>query len=162
MPVNVVLAWALMFGGLGVPALGHRRRRRRDVACHAASCSSASRSSSSSTARFRRYHLFGRFWRADWPRFRELWRIGLPIGGTLVFEVTIFNAAAFLMGLIGAEPLAAHAIALQIAAISFMVPLGLGQAATVRVGLAYGAGDRGRRRPRRLDRLRARRRLHGA
>ena len=45
------------------------------------------------------------------------------------------------MGLIGAAPLAAHAIALQIASMSFMIPLGLNQAATVRVGLAYGAGD---------------------
>ena len=47
------------------------------------------------------------------------------------------------MGLFGAEALAAHAIALQIASLTFMVPLGLAQAATVRVGLAYGAGDAG-------------------
>ena len=38
--------------------------------------------------RFRRYHLFGRFWRPDWPRFRHIWRIGLPIAATLAFEVT--------------------------------------------------------------------------
>ena len=60
----------------------------------------------------------------------------------LAFEVTIFNAAVFLMGLIGPAPLAAHAIAIQIASLAFMIPLGLGQAATVRVGHAYGAGDR--------------------
>src|SRR5690606_14032355 len=88
---------------------------------------------------FRRYRLFGRFWRADWPRFRALLRLGLPIGGILIFEVSIFNAAAFLMGLIGATQLAAHAIALQIASVSFMVPLGIGQAVTVRVGRAFGA-----------------------
>jgi MATE family multidrug resistance protein len=91
--------------------------------------------------KFRRYRLFGRFWRADWPRFLALLKLGAPIAGILAFEVTIFNAAAFLMGLIGAAPLAAHAIALQIASMSFMIPLGLAQAATVRVGLAYGAGD---------------------
>ena len=91
--------------------------------------------------RFRRYRLFGRFWRADWPRFAALLRLGLPIGGILAFEVTIFNAAALLMGLIDAASLAAHAIAIQIASISFMVPLGLGQAVTVRVGLAFGARD---------------------
>jgi MATE family multidrug resistance protein len=91
--------------------------------------------------KFRRYRLFGRFWRADWPRFKGLLRLGLPIAGILAFEVTIFNAAAMLMGLIGADSLAAHAIALQIASISFMVPLGLNQAVTVRVGLAHGAGD---------------------
>ena len=92
--------------------------------------------------RFRRYQLFGRFWRADWPRFRELLRLGLPIAGIYVFEVSIFNAAALLMGLIDAVSLAAHAIAIQIASLTFMVPMGIGQAATVRVGRAYGAGDR--------------------
>src|SRR5690606_9724763 len=90
---------------------------------------------------FRRYALLGRFWRADWPRFWGLLRLGLPIAGILAFEVTIFNAAALLMGLIGADSLAAHAIAIQVASITFMVPLGLNQAVTVRVGLAYGAGD---------------------
>ncbi|WP_264861264.1 MATE family efflux transporter, partial [Klebsiella pneumoniae] len=82
--------------------------------------------------------LFGRFWRADWARYRELLRLGLPIAAILSFEVTIFNAAAFLMGIIGPDSLAAHAIAIQIASISFMVPMGFGQAATVRIGRAYG------------------------
>jgi MATE family multidrug resistance protein len=92
--------------------------------------------------RFRRYHLFGRFWRADWPRFREMLKLGLPIAGIYTFEVSIFNAAALLMGLIDAVSLAAHAIAIQLASIAFMVPMGIGQAATVRVGRAYGSGDR--------------------
>jgi MATE family multidrug resistance protein len=91
---------------------------------------------------FRRYRLFGRFWRSDWPRFWGLLKLGLPIAGILAFEVTIFNAAALLMGLIGADPLAAHAIALQVCSVTFMVPLGLNQAVTVRVGLAHGAGDK--------------------
>jgi MATE family multidrug resistance protein len=91
--------------------------------------------------RFRRYHLFGRFWRADRERFREIWRLGLPIAIMLALEIGIFNTAVFLMGLIGAESVAAHAIALQCAALTFMVPLGLSQAATVRVGLAFGRRD---------------------
>ena len=91
--------------------------------------------------RFRRYRLFGRFWRADWARFHEILRIGLPIAITRSLEVGIFVAAAFLMGIIGTSTLAAHQIALQCAAVTFMVPLGLGQAATVRVGLAVGRGD---------------------
>ena len=92
--------------------------------------------------RFRRYRFFGRFWRPDWARFRNLWRLGLPIGLAIAFEVSVFNASAFLMGLIGADSLAAYAIALQVASITFMVPLGLNQAVTVRVGRAFGAGDR--------------------
>ena len=91
---------------------------------------------------FRRFRLFGRFWRPDWPRFARIWRLGLPIGLTMALEGAVFGAAAYLMGLIDADSIAAHAIALQIAALSFMVPLGLGQAATVRVGRALGAGDR--------------------
>jgi MATE family multidrug resistance protein len=92
--------------------------------------------------RFRRFRLFGRFWRADWARFRDVWRLGLPIAVTLLLEVTIFNAAVFLIGLFGTAPLAAHAIAIQVAMLTFMVPLGLGQAVTVRVGLAFGRRDR--------------------
>jgi MATE family multidrug resistance protein len=90
---------------------------------------------------FRRYRLFGRFWRSDWQRFFQMFRLGAPIAGILVFEVSIFNAATFLMGLIGPVALAAHAIAIQVASVSFMVPLGIGQAVTVRVGRAFGARD---------------------
>ena len=92
--------------------------------------------------RFRRYHLFGRFWRPDWARLRLFWRLGLPIAATLTLEVGIFNAAVFLMGLIGTASLAAHQIAIQIASLAFMVPMGLAQAVTVRVGHAFGRGDR--------------------
>jgi MATE family multidrug resistance protein len=78
---------------------------------------------------------------ADWPRYRAVWALGLPIAVTLTFEVTVFNAAVFLMGLIDKPSLAAHAIAIQIAAMAFMVPMGLAQAATVRVGFWHGRGD---------------------
>ncbi len=92
------------------------------------------------TARpFRRYHLFAAFWRPDWSRWRDLWRLGLPMAATLSFEVTMFNTAVFLMGLLGTAPLAAHSIAIQLCGLTFMVPLGIGQAATVRVGRALGA-----------------------
>ena len=89
--------------------------------------------------RFRRMHLFGRLFRADWSRLKRLWVVGLPIAGTWAFEVTVFSAAVYLMGLIDTISVAAHVIALQIAALSFMVPMGLAQAVTIRVGLGYGA-----------------------
>ncbi|WP_343313622.1 MATE family efflux transporter [Brucella sp. BE17] len=91
--------------------------------------------------RFRRYRLFGRFWRADWPRFIELWRIGFPMALTFAFETSIFYAAVVMMGYISSTAMAAHAVAIQVASLSFMVPLGFGQVATVRVGRAYGRGD---------------------
>ncbi len=92
-------------------------------------------------ARFRRYHLFSRLWRMDWQRLETFWRLGLPMAAMLSFEVSVFNAATFLMGLIGTAPLAAHAIAMQLSGLTFMVPLGIGQAVTVRVGHAFGARD---------------------
>lgn len=138
--VNSAAAWCLIFGKLGFPALGlvgaGVATTLADILMVASLAVIAY-----ADRKFRRYHLLGRFWRSDWRRFRELWRLGLPIGATLVFEVTVFNASSFLMGLIGTTSIAAHAIALQIATLCFMVPLGLGQAATVRVGHAYGARD---------------------
>jgi MATE family multidrug resistance protein len=91
--------------------------------------------------KFRRYHLFGRWWRADWTRFFTIWRLGFPIGLHMGFEAMVFAAAVFLMGYIGTSSVAAHAVAIQIASMTFMVPMGLGQAATVRVGLGFGRRD---------------------
>ena len=138
---NAVLNYALIFGKWGFPALG------LVGAGIGSSCANAFMFLAMALVvsvhpRFRRYRLFGRFWRGDGERFRAVWRLGLPIAVTLGLEVTIFNAAVFLMGLIGEASIAAHAVALQIAAFSFMVPLGLSQAATVRVGLAFGRGDK--------------------
>jgi MATE family multidrug resistance protein len=137
---NALLNYGLIFGKFGLPALGLMG------AGIGSSCANsfmflAMALVVSVHPRFRRYRLFGRFWRADWERFRAVWRLGLPIAVTLALEITIFNTAVFLMGLIGASSIAAHAVALQIAAFTFMVPLGLSQAATVRVGLAFGRRD---------------------
>jgi MATE family multidrug resistance protein len=139
--LNAVICWALIFGRLGLPQLGVFGAGLGSSIVW--TCLTAALAVVLMTDRlFRRFHLFGRWWRADWPRFRHLWRLGLPIGLTMAFEGAVFGAAAYLMGLIDAESIAAHAIALQIAALSFMVPLGLGQAATVRVGRAFGREDR--------------------
>lgn len=91
--------------------------------------------------RMKRYAILGRIWRPDWPRFWALCRLGLPIGLLFLSETFLFSAAAMLIGWLGTAELAAHAVALQLAALSFMVPLGLSQATTIRVGLAFGRGD---------------------
>jgi len=139
-PFNALAGWALIFGHLGFPAMG----------LHGAGLAGLATSTFMGLGmmlvvgthrQFRRYHLFGRFWVPDWNRLRTVWKIGLPIAITVGFEATIFNAAVFLMGLIGRAELAAHAVALQIAALCFMVPMGIGQAATVRVGYAHGRRD---------------------
>jgi MATE family multidrug resistance protein len=139
-PVNTVLGWALIHGHFGLPRLD------RDGPAVATAATMLFNFVGLVAVlllepRFRRYRLFGHFWRPDWPRYREVWRLGLPIALMIVFETSIFNAAGFLIGSIGTAPLAAHAITLQIAATIFMIPFGLSQAVTVRVGLAYGRDD---------------------
>jgi len=139
-PLNGLVSWALIFGHFSLPRLGLIGGGIGSSIVW--TCMTLSLGIVILTDRqFRRFHLFGRFWRSDWPRFRQLFRLGGPIGLTMGFEGAVFSAAAFLMGLFGAPSVAAHQIALQIAATTFMIPLALGQAATVRVGLAYGRRD---------------------
>lgn len=137
---NALINYGLIFGHFGLPALGlvgaGIGSSLTNLFMFVAMAIIVTRQ-----RHFRRYHVFGNFWRADWPRFRQIWRLGLPIAFTVLFEVGLFNAAVFLMGLISADSLAAHAIAIQIASLSFMVPMGISQAATVRVGLALGRRD---------------------
>jgi MATE family multidrug resistance protein len=70
----------------------------------------------------------------------KILRLGLPIGGIMAIEVGVFLAAGILMGLLGAAALGAHQLVLNCAGITFMVPLGLSQAATVRVAYELGTG----------------------
>ncbi|MEO8618942.1 MAG: MATE family efflux transporter [Sphingomicrobium sp.] len=139
--VNALAGYGLIFGHFGLPALGlFGGGLASSITWGAMALALAL--VIVSDRQFRRFHVFGRFWRPDWPRFTKVFRLGLPIGMAMGFEGAVFSAAAYLMGLIDAESVAAHQVALQIAATSFMVPLGLAQAATVRVGLAYGRRDR--------------------
>ncbi len=93
------------------------------------------------TPGLRKYRIFRRFWRPVWHELAEVFRLGFPIGMTSIFEAMMFNAATLVMGTFGAASLAAHQIAMNVPSITFMVPLGIGMAATVRVGMAAGAGD---------------------
>lgn len=88
------------------------------------------------------HQLFVRLWRADWEMFARVFRLGVPIGLTSLSEVTLFAASAMMMGWLGTVPLAAHGIAVQLASATFMVHLGISNAATVRAGNAYGRRDR--------------------
>ncbi|WP_420339714.1 MATE family efflux transporter [Roseibium sp.] len=92
--------------------------------------------------RLRRYHILGRIWRSDWPVFFQIVRLGTPIAITIVAEGSLFTASAIMIGWLGTIPLAGHGIALQIASLTFMVPVGLSVAAMTRVSLADGRGDK--------------------
>lgn len=138
--LNATISYGLIFGRFGLPALGIFGGGLGSSIVWGLLASMLALVIVTDR-QFRRFHVFGRFWKPDWPRYRKLWRIGFPIGLAMGFEGGVFSAAAYLMGLINAQSVAAHAVALQIAALSFMVPWGLSQAATVRVGLFLGARD---------------------
>ncbi len=89
----------------------------------------------------REHDIFGRLWRPDWVAFREVFRLGLPISLTILAEVGLFAAASLMMGWLGVIELASHGIALQIASISFMIPLSFSQVGTVRFARAVGRKD---------------------
>jgi len=138
--LNLLLSWSLIFGHFGLPALGLVGGGVGSTLTWLAICG-ALIAVVSVNRQFRRFHLFGRWWRFDAQRTVAMIRLGWPIGATMALEMGVFALAAYFMGWLGTPAVAAHAIALQIAALTFMVPLGLGQASTVRVGLALGRGD---------------------
>jgi len=137
---NILGNWTFVFGHLGFPALGLTGSALSSVVTSwgmvlayavAIRCD----------RRLRRYRIMGRWWRPEWQRLMEMVRLGGPIAGTILAEAGLFGGAAFLMGRIGQAELAGHAVALQVAALAFQVPFAAGQAATIRVGMAYGARD---------------------
>lgn len=138
--LNALLGWVLIFGHFGFPALGVFGGGLTTTIVWSIMAAGLGLVGARNPA-FRRFGIFGHFWRADPARFAEIVRLGLPIAFTLWSEGAVFAAAVGLMGLISEASVAAHAVALQLAALTFMVPLGLGQAATVRVGLGYGRRD---------------------
>lgn len=136
--LNVAANWLLIFGNLGFPAMGVR--------------GSAYATSISRWGMFFWLLLASRqqlapFWSGfnaaalDLKRYLRLLRIGLPIGFHQSIEVLLFSAVALLMGRMGVAALAGHQIAINLASLSFMVPLGISGAAATRVGNAIGRRD---------------------
>lgn len=138
--VNALVNWVLVFGNLGFPALG----------AEGAGWATA----------FSRVYMAGvlvsyaywwdakqdgglrrAVWRPDWERIRALAGLGFPASMQIVIEVGVFALATTLIGKLDATSLAAHQIAINAASFSYMVPLGLGSAAAVRVGQGVGSGD---------------------
>jgi MATE family multidrug resistance protein len=139
-PANAVLVYLLIHGELGLPRLelfgAGLATTIINFGMFLASLWFAYR-----RPPFRKYQVLGRIWRVDWMLMRQLIVIGAPISIAFLLEYGLFAAAAMLMGVIGTTALAAHQVALQVTAILFMVPFGIGMAATVRVGHAIGRND---------------------
>ena len=138
--VNIALGWALIFGNWGAPELGVRGAAIASVSVQALTALALA-IYAAWLPELRRFRLFQRFWRPDWQALGLVFRLGMPIGLTSLAEGGMFQASALMMGWIGTVPLAAHGIALQATALTFMVHLGLSNATTVRTALAAGAGD---------------------
>jgi multidrug resistance protein, MATE family len=88
------------------------------------------------------YRLLQKLPQFDLPVFRELLRLGLPIGIATTLETGLFTIITYLMGVLGTAVLAAHQIVFQTIIITFMVPLGMSFAATIRVGQWFGLQNR--------------------
>ena len=139
--VNMIGNLAFVFGYFGAPALGLPGSALASVIT-AFLTMAAYIVIIQSDRRMRRTHIWGRWWRPEWQRLRQMVKLGVPIALTVVAEGGLFGSAAYIMGNIGPAQLAAHAIALQIAALFFQIPYGIGQGATIRVGWHYGAGNK--------------------
>ncbi len=138
--LNGLLDWVLVFGAFGWAGLGVVGAGLASTLANAAMLLGLL----ALIGRDRvlgRFRLLGRLWRPDTAMIREVLRIGLPISAIMLLEIGVFSAAALALGWFGAVAVAAHAIALQAAATTFMVPMGIAQAATARVGMHAGAGD---------------------
>jgi MATE family multidrug resistance protein len=138
--VNGLGNYAFVFGHFGAPAWGLEGSAVSSVITSVLMLG-AYVAAIQTDRRLRRYRVFGRWWRPEWSRLNELIQIGLPIALIILAEGGLFSSAAFLMGLIGEAQLAGHTVALQVAALAFQIPFGIGQAVTIRVGYHYGAGD---------------------
>lgn len=138
--LNIVLNWLLIYGHWGLPALGA-------VGCGVATAICMTLSALVLALwlmwapAFRATQPFRRF---DWPQWavqKQLLQLGLPIGAVFLVEVSAFSLVALLIARLGSVSVAAHQVALNFAALVFMVPSALGAALTVRVGQALGAGQ---------------------
>ncbi|MED6311222.1 MAG: MATE family efflux transporter, partial [Pseudomonadota bacterium] len=138
--VNALADYAFIFGVWGFPKLGVMGVGLATTFTNFAMCT-AIMIIAMKANRLRRYNVLGRFWRPDWSVFKDILKVGIPISAMIMMEHSLFASATFMMGNLGTAEVAAHTIALQLAATSFMVPLGIGQAAVIRVGLAVGRKD---------------------
>lgn len=134
------IGYVLMYGALGIPRLGAFGCGLATaivlwLQCAAFALYVARRS------RFRELNLLARFDRPDRRTLAELLNIGGPIAVTLLMEAGLFVAVALTIGKLGTDIIASHQIAINIASVVFMVPLGIAMATTVRVGYARGRNN---------------------
>ena len=136
--LNIVLNYALIFGNFGLPELGIRGAAIASVLVNLTSFALLAIYAARSLPQ---HTLFANLWRPDWEAFSRVFRLGWPIGVTSLLESSLFLASTVMMGWIGTLEMAAHGIAMMAGSLTFMLHLGLSNAATVRAGQAFGRMD---------------------
>ncbi len=139
--LNVIANYAFMYGKLGFPEMGLVGTGWASALVFSFNCLcllavTIFNKELAAYAGYRNFH------RPDTAFLYRLFKLGLPIGVSQGVEIALFMATALMMGLLGKTALAAHQIAIQCAALTFMVPLGIGIATSVRVGVATGQADK--------------------
>ncbi len=137
---NALFDWVLIFGHWGAPALGVRGAALASVGTSSIVFAVLALHVTHQRE-LASYTIFSRLWRPDWGAFAEVFRLGWPIGLTMLAEVGLFSTSALMMGWLGTRELATHGIVIQIATFSFMIYLGLANVGTIRVGRALGRRD---------------------
>jgi MATE family multidrug resistance protein len=138
--LNIVLNWGLIFGNLGMPAMGLEGAGVATLIARTAAFLGLVIWSGRDVAM--REWVPHRWWCVpDWKSVRGLLATGFPASMQLLAEVSAFAAATIIIGMLGAAALASHQVALQCAATVFMIPLGISLALTVRMGEAAGSGN---------------------
>jgi MATE family multidrug resistance protein len=136
--VNALLNWILIFGHLGFPALGVAGSAWATTVSRGLLVLGLWLGARRQLAPLV-YPVRPETW--QWKPLRRMLRLGAPIGAQHVLEFGAFAVVALMMGWIGTREMAGHQIAINLAALTFMVPLGVGDAASVLVGRAVGRGD---------------------
>ena len=144
--LNLLLNWVFIFGHLGAPALGLTGSGLATLIARTATFAMLAAWAWNSPALREEVRAIHWLRRPRWLPFRGLLTLGIPGSIQLLMEVAAFSGAAVMMGMLGARALAAHQIAITYAATTFMVPLGLAFAVSLRLGQALGAGERHRLR----------------
>lgn len=136
---NAALNWVLIYGHLGAPALGVAGSGYASAVNQWLIVAGLGVSIRIIPG-LADLHVLRRALTPRWAEIAAILRLGLPIGGIMGIELCVFLSAGIMMGLLGPAALGAHQLVLNCASVSFMVPLGLSQAATVRVAYEFGAG----------------------
>ncbi|MEZ5701178.1 MAG: MATE family efflux transporter [Burkholderiaceae bacterium] len=141
LPVNILGNYTFMFGKFGAPAMGAAGAALSTGVAQSLGCF-ALYAYTLNARRYASYALRQGMTRPDWAHIASIVRLGIPIAVGLAMESGMFTATALLMGRFGVDTVAGHQIALNVSSLTFMIPLGVSIALTVRVGQALGGGDR--------------------